>query len=119
MLDPLESFVIFPVHLNSSKSNNQGRRYSKAMSIADPTYKEIKQALDSLNVKYSDDQNKRHPKDFEQYGLFRVDKTANRKEIIQNIVKFISGSREKKTSNNISNNPLNLMPKKKQKKGKK
>ncbi len=120
MIDPLESFAIFPIHLNSNKSYSEGRRYSKTLSVANPTCKEIKLALESLNIKYSDDLSKRHPQEQNEMGVFRIDKSQNRKETIKNIVNFIRELREKRMSEGLkgTTNTLNLIPKKKSKKSK-
>lgn len=120
MLDPLESFVIFPISINSTISVNNGRKYPKHLAISNPTFKEIKSALDNLKFTYSDEPNKRHPKDFNEKGLFRVDKSLKKKEVVEGIIKFIAEAREKKTSVSVgNNNALNLIPKRKEKKNKK
>lgn len=108
-----DRFVLYPVHIDSSRSLGDGRKYSRNNSVSRPTYREIRLALDTLKLQYKEEASKRHPKDLLEKGRFSIAKLVNRKETIQKIVDVIRENREKKIradSKLKGNNFLNLVP---------
>lgn len=108
--------MIYPVHLNSSKSIKNGRHYSLDMTVDNPSMGEIKNALKNNKISYNEEANRRHPKDLEVTGRFKVFDN-DRKKVVQMVVENIKNSRNKKPEK--IDNKLNLVPKKKKLKKKK
>jgi signal recognition particle subunit SEC65 len=114
-----KSFRIYPIYLDATLSIKKGRKYSIQNTIAKPTFKEIKQSLDLLKIKYEAQPDKMHPKTISEKGQFIVNCESSKQSIACMIVKKIqeiraNASLKIKGSGNI----LNLVPKSK-KKGKK
>lgn len=116
------SFVIYPIHIDSSVSLGKGRKYSLNKSIENPTFREIKSALTSLNIEFKEEDDKIHPKEIKEKGRFVVNKQSERNTIIESLVSVIKESRNKKSQetdkSKATNNILNLKPKSKKKGGK-
>lgn len=113
-----DSFMLYPIHINSSKSQTKGRRYSAEHSVKDPSYREIKLALESLGIIYTEDPKKRHPKEQNELGRFTIEKIKTRKSLITDIVQSIRDNRENKKKNETKAkvpNLLNLVPKSRKK----
>ena len=112
-------FTMYPIHINSSVSCGKGRKYSIENSIENPTFREIKNALLSLNLKFREEENKIHPKESKEKGRFIIEERKERKPIIKNLVNLLKEIRNKKDlssdKNKMSNNFLNLKPKSKKK----
>lgn len=113
------TFTIYPIYLDSSLSLGNGRKYGINVCIEKPTFKEIRIALDSLNIVFKEDESKIHPKEQREKGIFIVNNKCDRKEIITKLINFIKEARIKKEQNvdksKSTNNLLNLRPKSKKK----
>lgn len=108
-----DCFLLYPVHVDSSKPLSGGRRYSKSNCICKPTFREIKLALDALRLQYKEEASKRHPKDLLEKGRFSVSKLNSRMETVQRIVSMIRENRERSVQTDSrlkGNNFLNLVP---------
>lgn len=106
-------FTLYPIHINASRSLGDGRKYSRNCSVPNPTFKEIKIALDSLELHYKEHALKRHPKDLVERGRFSISKLDSKREVVQRITSMIGENREKRTQGNTKlkgNNFLNLVP---------
>lgn len=111
-----DNFTVYPVYFNSEASLTEGRKYPLSISIAKPTYKEIKQALIILNVKFVEEPEKMHPKDSNEKGRFKVDKNISRIQLTREIVEKIKDIRMQIESRSKgTGNFLNLVPKSKKK----
>lgn len=113
-----DTFILYPIHINSSKSQRNGRKYSLPNSIKDPSYKEIRIALEGLKIEFTDEPEKRHPKELYEIGRFTIIQSKDRKDIIKEIVNYINELRENKKKNETKPkvaNKLNLVPKSKKK----
>ena len=61
--------TIYPLYINSNRTQQQGRRIGKEKAVPDPNVQEIEQALSKINgVRIIVEMNKRHPREifFEQ-----------------------------------------------------
>ena len=116
-----EYFMVYPVHIDSSKTVDAGRKYSKEASVPSPKPQEIKAALEKLALEYKCDAGKRHPRDQLVHGRFSIRKEGGRAAVVRRIVDTIVSERNKKAEGNKSKVPnlLNLVPRKKKGKGKK
>lgn len=118
METPSDSYIIYPIHLNSAKSQRNGRRYPINKTVSEPKYREIKTALETLNLKFIEEPTKKHPKDFVETGRFKICSLKSKKDIAGNICSTIKSMREK---NNLgadkskTANFLKLVPKSKKK----
>ena len=116
-----EYFMVYPVHIDSNKTIDAGRKYAKEASVPGPNMPEIKAALEKLGLEYKCDANKRHPRDQLVCGRFSVKKEGSRGDVVRRIVDAIASERSRKAAGNKSKVPnlLNLVPRKKKGKGKK
>lgn len=55
-------FTLYPHTLDSARTRQEGRKYSKACCVAAPKFTEVKAALDRLKVAYKAEATKRHPR---------------------------------------------------------
>lgn len=113
------SFIIYPIHINAGVTLSNGRKYSLESSVEHPTFKEIRNALTSLNIIFREEENKIHPKESKEKGRFIVNEKSERKHLINNLSKAIKDIRNKKEQasekSKMANNFLNLKPKSKKK----
>lgn len=116
-MDQAEKFFVFyPIYIDSKVSLRDGRKYSKESAVTKPTFREIKQSLDALGIPYVEEAKKRHPKDIENQGRFKIKNEKGRKIISQEIANKIRDIRSKSEANSKgTNNFLNLVPKSKKK----
>lgn len=120
MVNSENCFTIYPVHINSSISSGNGRKYSLENSVENPSFKEIKTGLTSLSIVFTDDENKIHPRESKEKGRFIVENKNDRKNIIKALITAIKDLRSKRDllsdkSKAASTNFLNLKPKSKKK----
>ncbi|KCZ75355.1 hypothetical protein H311_03669, partial [Anncaliia algerae PRA109] len=54
-----ESFFIYPIYLDSSRTYSKGRKYAKNKCIPQPTSQEISKALTQLDIEHKFDASKR------------------------------------------------------------
>lgn len=68
-INPSEFKMIYPLYLNSNRTQQQGRRIGKEKAVPDPNIREIEQALAKINgARIILEPQKRHPREinFEQ-----------------------------------------------------
>lgn len=116
------SFIIYPIHIDSSISLNSGRKYSIKNSIPSPKLIEIKSAVEKLQIEHFIEKDKIHPKEKnDRFGRLKI--LCSRNIGIPAIVETIKEEREiKKKLQEKSEavpNLLNLVPRKKNKSKKK
>lgn len=61
--------IIYPLYINSNRTQQQGRRIGKEKAVPDPNVQEIEQALSKINgARIIVEMDKRHPREifFEQ-----------------------------------------------------
>lgn len=68
-LNPNEFKIIYPLYINSNRTQQQGRRIGKEKAVPDPNVQEIEQVLSKINgARIIVEMDKRHPREifFEQ-----------------------------------------------------
>lgn len=59
-----EFWTIYPLYLNSNRTQQQGRKISKEKAVADPNVQEIEQVLGKINgARIIVELDKRHPRE--------------------------------------------------------
>ncbi len=110
-------FTLYPIHINSLFSLNKGRKYSKELSVDNPSMREIRISLKTF--KFTEEGMKRHPKDYDTLGRFQIYSEGKKTDIIKQVIKNILSVRNsRKTEQAGTKNVLNLVPRKKNKKKK-
>jgi len=66
-------FIVWPAYFDYTKTRGEGRRVPKALSIRNPTIKDIAKALDLLGIKYIVEPDKSYPKEWWVKGRLLVD----------------------------------------------
>jgi len=116
MQDAGADFKVYPIYLDSSLSHGRGRKSSLSAGVPNPTFKEVKQALDQLGLNYSGEPEKMHPKDTRRQGRFKVSGAQSRKATLESIaakIRELRSNTEAKVKDN--SNFLNLVPRSKKK----
>lgn len=131
-----EYFMLYPVYIDKNKTQAEGRKYSKSLCIDRPNFTEIQYALKSLDIECVEEPTKRHPRDFFNFGRFKIKKMYGKKNIIEGLKQTIQNARERPveikneqfgdssraqsfiTTNKgeVIENKLNLVPRRKEKK---
>lgn len=118
-------FLLYPIYINQNKTISEGRKFCKTLCIANPTYAEIKMALEAMGLEFTEEINKRHPRDFFNYGRFSIKKKYGKQFVIQGLKHHIEEIRKHgqakvkeaavscaATSRSTVPNKLNLVPRK-------
>jgi len=86
--------VIFPVYLDSSKTEGDGRRISKSEGVQDPRLNEIADACASLGLDCIVEANASHPREpTARRGLVRVGGGGSKGALLKKIALLIRQSR--------------------------
>jgi len=86
--------VIFPVYLDSSKTEGDGRRIPKSEGVQDPRLNEIADACARLGLEYTVEGNASHPREpTARRGLVRVGERGSKVELLRKIALLIRQSR--------------------------
>ncbi|CAD26386.1 SIGNAL RECOGNITION PARTICLE (SRP) SEC65 SUBUNIT [Encephalitozoon cuniculi GB-M1] len=88
-------FCLYPIYMDSARSLSEGRKYRKEICVQRPRYHEIKNALEKLEIEYTDEPSKKHPRDFFNSGRFRIKKEYGRLFVIEGISQTIAELRSK------------------------
>ncbi|TBU02072.1 Srp19-like signal recognition particle protein [Hamiltosporidium tvaerminnensis] len=128
-----ESFCLYPVYIDATKTQQEGRKYNKTLCVDKPRFKEMSLAFKKLEIECIEEPEKKHPRSYFTNGRFQIKKMYGKKSIVNTLKGVILQLREEikkeeekklKDEENCSankgyvKNPLGLVPKKK-KKGKK
>ncbi|KAF9764704.1 Signal recognition particle SEC65 subunit [Nosema granulosis] len=136
MLAQTEYFTLYPVYIDSSKTQAEGRKYSKSLCIEKPNFLELQWALKHLDIECIEEPTKRHPRDYFNFGRFKIKKMYGKKNIIEGLKQTIESERNrpvevrseqpadsskaqsfiKTNKGEVIENKLNLMPRRKEKK---
>lgn len=116
MEEASKDFQVYPIYFDSSVSRADGRKCSKEKGVSKPAFKEIKQALDSLGLKYVGESGKTHPKDLRMQGRFKVGNAQSKRSLMADIAVKLKDIRSGVGAKQKDNaNPLNLVARSKKK----
>jgi signal recognition particle subunit SRP19 len=93
----LKGYIIWPSYLNKNLSKKEGRKLPKNLSLDDPKFEEIKNALESIGINHKIEKNARYPKEQgkedRKIGRFIVEEKFSKNEILKKISKEIRKNR--------------------------
>ena len=93
----MKGYIIWPSYLNKNLSKKDGRKLPKNLSLDQPKFEEIKNALESIGISHDVEKNSRYPKEQgredRNLGRFVVEKKFSKNEILKKISKEIRKSR--------------------------
>lgn len=101
-----DCFVLYPVYLDKKKTQAQGRKYNKNLCIDYPSYSEMLMALKSLDIECIEEPSKRHPRDFLNFGRFKIKKMYGKKNIIEGLSQTILSLRNQPKTQKVKEQPL-------------
>lgn len=93
----MKGYIIWPSYLNKNLSKKEGRKLPKNLSLDDPKFEEIKNALESIGINHKIEKNARYPKEqgkeYRKIGRFIVEEKFSKNEILKKISKEIRKNR--------------------------
>jgi len=92
-----ENVVIFPVYIDSSKTEGGGRRIPKSAGVQDPRLNEIVDACARLGLNCIVEENASHPREpIARRGLVRVGEGGSKSALLKKVALLIRQSRAEK-----------------------
>ena len=93
----MKGYIIWPSYLNKNLSKKEGRKLPKNLSLDDPKFEEIKNALESIGINHKIEKNARYQKEQgkedRKIGRFIVEEKFSKNEILKKISKEIRKNR--------------------------